>query len=192
MPNKTLFSIVLLVATLPGVLSADVYKRVDSQGRIYYTDTPKKGFKYKRIIKTRPVGYSIAYKNFRKNKKKFSPIIAKAAKKYQLDEKLLHAVIQVESAYDEKAVSTAGAEGLMQLMPATARRYGVSNRKNARQNVDGGSRYLKDLKKMFNSKLELVLAAYNAGEGAVKKYGNQIPPYRETQDYVKKVLKLYQ
>ena len=172
-------------------LAADVYKRTGADGRVYYTDKPVKGLKYKRIIRTKPKGYSVAFKKLAKNKKKFTPIIANAAAKYNIDEKLLHAVIQTESAYDEKAISSAGAVGLMQLMPATAKRYGVSNRKNATQNIDGGTRYIKDLFKMFDSDLDLVLASYNAGEGAVKKYKNSIPPYPETQNYVRKVMGLY-
>ena len=170
---------------------ADVYKRTAADGRVYYTDEPIKGLKYKRIIRTKPKSYARAYKKLTKNKKKYAPIIARAAAKYQIDEKLLHAVIQTESAYDVKAISSAGAVGLMQLMPATAKHYGVSNRKNATENIDGGTRYLKDLFKMFDSNLDLVLASYNAGEGAVKKYNNAIPPYPETQHYVKKVLGLY-
>ena len=182
----------LLIILFSTQVSADVYKRVGADGHIYYTDTPIKGLKYKRIIRTKPKGYGKAYKSLAKNKKKYSPLIAKAASKYQLDAKLLHAVIQTESAYNEKAISSAGAVGLMQLMPATAKRYGVSNRKNATQNIDGGTHYIKDLFKMFDSNLKLVLASYNAGEGAVKKYHNSIPPYPETRDYVRKVLKLYQ
>lgn len=187
---KTVFAVLLLVVFASQV-SADVYKRVAADGRVYYTDKPKKGLKYKRIIKTKPKGYAVAYKKLAKNKKKYTPIIAKAAAKYKVDEKLLHAVIQTESAYDDKAISSAGAVGLMQLMPGTAKRYGVSNRKNPRQNIEGGTRYLKDLFKMFDSDLNLVLASYNAGEGAVKKYKNAIPPYPETQNYVRKVMGLY-
>jgi len=181
----------LLLVLIYNEANADVYKRTGSDGRVYYTDTPQKGFKYKRIIRTKPKGYAHAYKNLLKNKKKHSQLITQAALKYQVDEKLLHAVIQTESAYDEKAISSAGAVGLMQLMPATAKRYGVSNRKNAEQNIDGGTHYIKDLLKMFDSNLKLVLASYNAGEGAVKKYRNSIPPYPETRNYVRKVLKLY-
>lgn len=182
---------IFFIVLFSGYADADVYKRVAADGRVYYTDTPKKGYKYKRIIRTRPINYASAFKNMAKNRKKYAPLIAKAAAKYQIDEKLLHAVIQTESAYDEKAVSSAGAVGLMQLMPATAKRYGVNNRKNATQNIDGGTHYIKDLLKMFNSNLKLVLASYNAGEGAVKKYHNSIPPYPETRDYVKKVMGLY-
>jgi len=182
---------ILLLALFSSYTTADVYKRTGADGRVYYTDTPQKGFKYKRIIRTQPQGYGRAYRNLAKNKKKYAPIIARAAAKYQIDERLLHAVIQTESAYDVKAISSAGAVGLMQLMPATAKRYGVNNRKNATQNIDGGAHYIKDLKKMFNSNLKLVLASYNAGEGAVKKYKNTIPPYPETRDYVRKVMGLY-
>lgn len=185
------FLFFLILAIFACQVSADVYKRTAADGRVYYTDTPIKGLKYKRIIKTKPKNYNKAFKRLAKNKKKYAPIIAKAAAKYQIDAKLLHAVIQTESAYDVKAISSAGAVGLMQLMPATAKRYGVSNRKNAVENIDGGTHYIKDLFKMFDSKLDLVLASYNAGEGAVKKYNNSIPPYPETQDYVRKVIRLY-
>ncbi len=187
---RVLFGFLLLLC-ISSQLYADVYKRVAADGRVFYTDKPKPGFKYKRIIRTKPKNYAVAYRKLAKNKKKVTPMIAEAAAKYQMDEKLLHAVIQTESAYDEKAISSAGAVGLMQLMPGTAKRYGVSNRKNAKQNIDAGTRYLKDLLSMFNSKLDLALASYNAGEGAVKKYKNSIPPYPETRNYVRKVMGLY-
>ncbi len=174
-----------------GLGVADVYKYTAPDGRIYYTDEPKKGLSYKRIIKSQSRKAAKASKFFSKNKKKYSPLIAKAAKKYEIDEKLLHAVIRAESAYNPNAVSSAGAVGLMQLMPQTAKRYGVSDRRNASQNIDGGTRYLKDLLAMFNSNLKLAVASYNAGEGAVKKYNNSIPPYPETQNYVKTVLAFY-
>ncbi|MEE9552534.1 MAG: lytic transglycosylase domain-containing protein, partial [Gammaproteobacteria bacterium] len=102
-----------------------------------------------------------------------------------------HAVITAESAYDPRAVSRAGAVGLMQLMPATAKRYGVKNRLNPRENIYGGTRYLRDLLIMFDNNLLLALAAYNAGENAVKNHGNRIPPYKETQTYVRKVINYY-
>jgi len=173
------------------VSHAEIYKRTDVYGQVYYTDDPQQGLSYQRIIRTRPENYARALKNLTKNQKKYTPFIVAAAAKYKVDEKLLHAVISVESAYDEKAVSSAGAVGLMQLMPATAKRYGVTNRKNAEQNIDGGTRYLKDLIEMFDSNLPLVLAGYNAGEGAVKKYHYAIPPYPETREYVRKVMRLY-
>lgn len=187
------YGILLFIGLLSiTVAKADIYKRIAANGKIYYTDKPKKEAGYKRIIRSKPKGYKNSLKYLARNKKKFSPFITNAAKKYNIDEKLLHAVIRTESAYNEKAISSAGAMGLMQLMPATAKRYGVSNRKNPQQNIDGGAHYIKDLLKMFNSDLELVLASYNAGEGAVKKYNNSIPPYPETQNYVRKVLEFYQ
>ena len=103
----------------------------------------------------------------------------------------MHAVVRAESAYNPNAVSRAGAVGLMQLMPATAAHYGVTNRRDPTQNLMGGTRYLAYLLKLFDNDLTLALAAYNAGEGAVQRYGNKIPPYRETQNYVRKVLAFY-
>jgi len=177
---------------LPGA-RADIYKYVDDQGRVYLTDRPPHAG-YKRIVKTRK-GWREARINFRdmeKNRKRFAPTIARVAREAELPEALIHAVIVAESAYDPEAVSHAGAVGLMQLMPDTARRYGVRDRRDPAANVDGGTRYLKDLLEMFDNSLPLALAGYNAGENAVEQYGRQIPPYRETQDYVRKVLKLYQ
>jgi soluble lytic murein transglycosylase-like protein len=113
------------------------------------------------------------------------------AKTYNLSHALLHAIITVESWYDPNAVSTAGAVGLMQLMPETGKRYGVINRRNVKQNINGGSRYFSDLLNMFNNDIKLALAAYNAGENAVKKYQNKVPPYKETKNYIKKVMKYY-
>jgi|WetSurSiteA1Bulk_404760.scaffolds.fasta_scaffold00044_10 hypothetical protein len=125
------------------------------------------------------------------NKARYSELIADAAQRHQVDEKLLHAVIQTESAYNSTAISSAGAAGLMQLMPATAQRFGVLDRNDPDQNVEGGTRYLKHLITMFGPRLDLAIAAYNAGENAVIRYNNTIPPYRETQDYVRQVLALY-
>ncbi len=125
------------------------------------------------------------------NKTKFSNMIADAASRNGVEERLLHAVIQTESAYNPSAVSRAGAVGLMQLMPDTAKRYGVFNRTDPSQNIEAGSRYLRDLLYMFNYNLGLAVAAYNAGENAVIRYNNSIPPYRETQNYVRQVLSLY-
>jgi soluble lytic murein transglycosylase-like protein len=180
--------LLLLVSTS---VTADIFKYVSPEGRIYYTDEPKKGFDYRLIIRTRPRTYQSDLKFMSGNKLKFNDLISKAAEKHQMDPRLLHAVIQAESAYNPHAVSSAGAVGLMQLMPDTARRYGVIDRHDAEQNIDGGARYLKDLLAMFNSNLKLAVAGYNAGEGAVMKYNNTVPPYRETQNYVQQVLSLY-
>jgi soluble lytic murein transglycosylase-like protein len=113
------------------------------------------------------------------------------ARRHGVDPLLVRAVIRVESNFDPRAVSPKGAAGLMQLMPETAMRYGVDNRFDPAQNVDGGVRYLRDLMAMFDGNLSLALAAYNAGEGAVLKYGRRIPPYPETQQYVVWVRSFY-
>lgn len=121
----------------------------------------------------------------------YNRIVAAAARTYGLDGALLHAVISVESRYDTKAVSSAGAAGLMQLMPMTAKRYGVTDSFDPEQNINGGARYLNDLLKLFKGDMSLAIAAYNAGEYAVIKHGNRIPPIVETRDYVPKVLGFY-
>lgn len=113
-------------------------------------------------------------------------IIEHAARKYNVEPNLVHAVVKVESNYNQFAVSHAGAEGLMQLVPSTARRFGVNNSFDARQNIEAGVRYLKYLQTLYRNDMRLVLAAYNAGEGAVFKYQG-IPRYRETVSYVKQV-----
>ena len=134
----------------------------------------------------------IKFNNFTgTNKLRFNDLIEQAAYRHQVDAKLVHAVIQTESAYNSSAQSSKGAMGLMQLMPDTARRFGVIDRNDPDQNVDGGTRYLKHLIKLFKPNLALALAAYNAGENAVINHNNSIPPYPETQNYVKQVLSLY-
>lgn len=115
-----------------------------------------------------------------------------AARKFGVDEALIRAVIHVESGFNPKAVSPKGATGLMQLMPGTAQRFGVANARDPSQNIHGGTNYLRVLLDLFNGDLRLALAAYNAGEGAVLKYNRRIPPYAETQDYVRLVIGRYQ
>jgi soluble lytic murein transglycosylase-like protein len=117
----------------------------------------------------------------------YSDIVNNLATAYGVPVDLVHAVIEVESGYDERAVSRTGAKGLMQLMPATARRFDVSNPFDARQNIEGGIRYLRTLLDQFP--LKLAVAAYNAGENAVRRF-NGVPPYAETRNYVTKVLSL--
>jgi len=187
---RQICAVILTTLLISAEAQADIYKFIANDGRIYYTDKPKNSL-YKRIIRTRPINYAAALPYMGTNKKKFADLIAEAANRHQVDARLLHAVIQAESAYDANAISTAGAVGLMQLMPDTARRYGVVNRNDPVQNIDGGTHYLKDLLKMFDSNLDLAVAAYNAGENAVIRHNNSIPPYPETQNYVKIVKALY-
>jgi len=108
-----------------------------------------------------------------------------------VDPFLIYCLMSQESKFTSGAISPKGAMGLMQLMPGTAARYGVTNPYDVAQSISGGTRYLKDLLKMFNGRIDLALAGYNAGEGAVMKYGNTIPPYSETQNYVKLIIKRY-
>jgi soluble lytic murein transglycosylase-like protein len=135
------------------------------------------------------------------NLKKYEPILQQAAKDYSVDVALLKAVMAAESRFNPAAVSRKGAIGLMQVMPATAERYGLVGDKTqtVRQklhdpetNIRLGARYLRDLQQMFPRQFDLMLASYNAGEGAVQKYKNQIPPYPETRNYVQVVTKFYQ
>lgn len=126
-----------------------------------------------------------------KKRLRYAKAIIQAARKYKLDPYLVHAVISAESAYNPKATSHAGAMGLMQLMPATAERFGVSNAYDPVANINGGTRYLRWLLNYFKGNINLALAGYNAGEGAVVKYKYKIPPYKETQTYVARVLKFY-
>ena len=121
----------------------------------------------------------------------YAPLIAEVARHYNLDALLLHAIITVESGYNSKAKSPAGAIGLMQLMPGTAARYAVKNIWDPLENLHGGARYLTYLLGLFRNNLDLVLAAYNAGEGAVMQAGNKIPPFAETRAYVPSVLTHY-
>jgi len=180
-------------------VGAEVFRYKDSKGRSIFTDRPLFGSGYTLIWRSSVGKISSPGSQSRaksgtpswKNKEKYVPIIKSAARKHRLKPELLHAVIQAESSYNYKAKSSAGAMGLMQLMPQTAKRFGVENVWDPRQNVEGGAKYLRELLDLFRNDLKLALAAYNAGEGAVKKYGNKIPPYRETRDYVRKVIRFY-
>ncbi|WP_149930644.1 lytic transglycosylase domain-containing protein [Acinetobacter soli] len=129
--------------------------------------------------------------SYSKNFNAFDHIIRQAAQRHGVSEGLIKAVMHTESGFNIRARSPVGAQGLMQLMPATAKRFNVSNVFDPEQNIFGGAQYLSWLMKRFNGNMQLVLAAYNAGEGNVDKYGG-IPPFRETQDYVKRVTSRYQ
>ena len=181
--------------TLASVAQADIYKYVDKYGRVTLTDRPSHSG-YKLLVKTwkgwsESTSGKTSYKQLAANRKRFREAINLAAKDQELPSALVHAVITAESAYNPEAVSRAGAVGLMQLMPATAERYGVRNRKDPHANIKGGTSYLKDLLGMFNNDVTLAVAAYNAGENAVIQYGRKIPPYEETRTYVQRVLKYY-
>jgi soluble lytic murein transglycosylase-like protein len=118
---------------------------------------------------------------------KLDSLIKSNGTKYGVDPYLIFCVMEQESGFNSRAVSPKGARGLMQLMPGTGARFGVRRPHDAAQNISGGTRYLKELMNKFNGRVDLVLASYNAGEGAVIKYGHRVPPYRETRNYVKKI-----
>jgi soluble lytic murein transglycosylase-like protein len=207
---------------------ADVFKYVDAEGNIYFSDEPLSGahlrLEWKRTAKrlvaenkeqseavrrrqeeamarvqarlnasslsvsaarpSAPVTGSMSMR-----RERYRDLIEASAARHGLSPALLHAVIRTESAYKANALSHAGACGLMQLMPGTAARFGVRDIWDPAENIRGGSAYLRFLLDLFDGDLRLALAGYNAGENAVKKYDYQIPPYRETQDYVRKVLR---
>lgn len=176
--------------------SADIFRHVDKDGGVQYTNVPQDS-RYKihrRIDNENPVTESLTgqVRYFNSGtRKRYKKHIEAAARSNRIDPALIHAVISAESAYNPIARSRSGAAGLMQLMPATAKRYGASNRFDPAQNIDAGVRYLRALMNMFDNDLELVLAAYNAGENAVIRAGNRVPPYAETMNYVPRVLKYY-
>ncbi|WP_066477032.1 MULTISPECIES: lytic transglycosylase domain-containing protein [unclassified Sphingomonas] len=124
----------------------------------------------------------------------FDDVIGRAASRHRIDPLFLHAVIATESAYRARAVSRAGARGLMQIMPATGRGLGVADPAlfDPATNIDAGARHLKRLQRRYGTNFELILSAYNAGEGAVARYGNRVPPYAETRTYVGRVMARYQ
>lgn len=193
------FLVLLLAFGLCSGARADVYGFVDSlTGRvsILYTDRAPADTRYQlyrrdELGRTAQSAESPVAGAFRLKPSRYSSQILAAAHETKVDPALIHAVITVESGYNPSARSRAGAVGLMQLMPQTAKRYGVTNRLDPAQNIHGGARYLRDLKAMFGNNLQLVIAAYNAGEEAVMKYGRKIPPYRETIAYVPKVMGHY-
>ena len=170
----------LIFLFLPVALRAgDIVAYRDEKGRIVYVN-----------VDPMPVSSRTVPVLRQPADQKINRLLRDAARKHELDPTLVQAVIQVESNYNPKAVSRKGALGLMQLIPATARRYGVSDPFDPQQNIEGGVRHLRDLLDLFEGDLNLALAGYNAGVNAVSKYGD-IPPYRETRNYVTKVMSLY-
>jgi hypothetical protein len=165
---------------------ADIFTRKSSSGVTEATNLPKSS-DFKLTYRSKGVViHSPGFVMRPSANHDFDDHIQAAAAAHGVSEQLIRAVIQVESQFDRLAVSTAGARGLMQLMPATAQMLGVTDSFDARQNIFGGARYLRQLLRLYGGDVSLAAAAYNAGEGAVAKY-NGIPPYKETQGYVRKV-----
>jgi len=166
---------------------ADIYKYVDKGGVIHFTNVPTDAnVRYVLVMREKPVHFNLPTDV---PITEFDAVIAKTAKKYNIDSALVKAVIKAESNFNHRAVSPRGAIGLMQLMPATASSLQVPDAFHPEQNIEGGCRYLRYLLNLYNGNLSLALAAYNAGENAVARF-NSIPPYPETRNYVQRVLEL--
>jgi soluble lytic murein transglycosylase-like protein len=196
-----------IVPLFPGVASADIFQYTDADGVVHFTSSRPSDARAKLYLRgvdaarpavTKPSG-GVAPGSFTafapqdKDVARFTRYdewIREAATLYQIPEQLVRAVIKVESDYDPRAVSSAGARGLMQLMPDTADRLQVRDINDPRENIFGGVRYLRILANSFNGDLALTVAGYNAGEDAVMRYGG-IPPYTQTRDYVVKVTGYY-
>lgn len=190
---------------LAGAAHARVYGFIDEQGVAHFSNVPNDK-RYKVFMRTRDDARPRAAggtanadnrlaatgKRVSLRRQAYRTQIADIALALRLDAALVHAVITVESGYNPKARSDKGAMGLMQLMPDTARRYCVKDPYDPAQNLRGGVQYLRDLLVRYKNDVKLALAAYNAGEGAVAKHGNRIPPYPETQEYVPRVMGLYE
>jgi len=175
---------------------AEIYTYKDQNNQFYFTDNAQDA-SYRLLSVFRPQLSESSNKNYslkayKRNKISFLPLIRRAASQYHIDPHLLHAIVDVESAFNPNAVSKSGAVGLTQLMPKTAAAMGVKNRTNPKQSIQGGALYFSKLLTRFNFNHKLALAAYNAGPTAVEKAGRKVPNYIETKNYIAKVLEKYQ
>ncbi|RLB70750.1 MAG: lytic transglycosylase [Deltaproteobacteria bacterium] len=174
--RRLLISLLLFGLLAPISSQAGIYRYVDQQGQIHYTNVPTTS-KF-RLYREEGEPYRL------------ETLITHFAQKFQLDRSLIKAVIKAESNFNPQVVSVKGAQGLMQLMPETAKEVGVNNPFDPSESIYGGSLYLRKMLDSFDQNLDYALAAYNAGPGAVRKYGG-IPPYEETQNYVQRVKRYY-
>jgi len=192
------YAIATIVVCAPAICGASpsIYKYIDADGVAHFTDKPEPGPGRYQLFHLTPDGLTHSGEHYDPKllarATQFDAIIESEAKSAGVEPDLIRAVIVVESGFNSRAVSRTGAVGLMQLMPATATRFGVSNPYDPRQNVRGGAHYLGFLMNRFRQNVRLALAAFNAGEDAVDKNSGQIPPFVETLAYVPKVLKIYQ
>jgi len=194
MVPKPAFLIASLLVASTVSAHSQIYTYVDADGMRHYTDVPDNNL-YRLLIlspRDRTASGDRYDAMLLAKAAQYDSIIEKAAASASVEPNLLRAVIVVESGFNSRAVSKRGAVGLMQLMPATATRFGVSNPYDPRENVHAGARYLKFLIDRFGQNVRLALAAYNAGEDAVDRNGGQIPPFTETMAYVPRVMKIYQ
>ena len=166
-------------------LYADIYIYVDNNGVFHFTNVPTSSKNYRVYIKERPKKSSVSDVT-----DLYDHVISEASRRHGLSFSLLKALIKTESDFDPRAVSKAGARGLMQLMPENIKTLKIKNPFDPRENIMGGARYLKQLINRFGGKLPLALAAYNAGPGIVEQY-QRVPPFKETENFVKEVMKYY-
>ena len=198
----TVMSVLGLAVGTPAPASADIYRCKRADGTQHYTNIREPGRGCQLVVRGSKKSKHAAASKQKSNTSsidrskdparysRYNGLIDEAAQLYELPDSFIRAVMHVESNFNPTVVSRAGAMGLMQLMPQTARSMGVSDPFDVRQNILGGARYLRILANRFKGDLVLTVAAYNAGEGAVEKYDG-IPPYKETQRYVRRVLKHY-
>jgi len=195
MAARLSYLFVLAATAMPVFAHADIFAFTDSSGVTHFSNVPSDS-RFKLLLAAPPdpaaapvQGSSV---DWLARSAQYEQAITGAAKANTIQAALVRAVIVVESGFNPHAVSKRGAVGLMQLLPATARRYGVQNIYDPEQNIRAGAHYLSDLLARFDSNLELALAAYNAGEEAVERYGRHVPPFRETLSYVPSVMRVYQ
>lgn len=182
---------VILAGAVPTSANAQIYTWRDANGTLVLSDkrpdAPSGPVRTYRVEKTGGEGLLVTRPVSRSYRRDYDDLILEHAQAQGLRPDLVRAVVQVESGYDPRALSPKGAMGLMQLMPRTAANLGITRPFDPGENIKGGTRYLRQLLDQFGDNEELALAAYNAGPGAVNRYGNTVPPYRETRDYVRKV-----
>lgn len=193
--KKLALCICISLTILPLHIQAEFYVYKENDGTSWITDRKMPQEKYTLMATIgRPTAVvscrNMTASKLEKRANSYKDAIEAYSIAYEVDPKLVKAIIAIESCFDKKAVSAVGARGLMQLMPATAKELGVKDSFDSNQNIRGGIKYFSQMLKRFNDNTELALAAYNAGPGAVEKYGG-IPPFAETKGYVKKVLKRY-
>ena len=177
----------VLVAVVPALAHAQIYAWRDNAGNLVLSNSRKEAGAETFAVADRPTTFRTTRKPVSRRAAEFEGLIAEHSAIHAVNPDLVRAVIQAESAFNPRARSPKGAMGLMQLMPSTAAEYNVTDAYDPAQNIRAGVAYLKSLLARFSNNVELALAAYNAGPGAVKKYGGQVPPYRETRDYVAKI-----
>jgi soluble lytic murein transglycosylase-like protein len=184
---RTVLFATLLCAFTPSLAQAQLYSWRDATGRLVISDTPRNSSAKAYGVSYIGSSFGVTKPAVSKRATQYDDLIAEQAARHSLSADFVRAVIQAESAFNPAARSPKGAMGLMQLMPGTAADYGVMNAYDPAQNIRGGVAYLKSLMTRFNDDVSLALAAYNAGPAAVEKYGNAVPPYKETRGYVSRI-----